>query len=310
MGCAEECRIPEFSIIICTYNRSQLLSNALESILNLNAEALSSSYEVVVVDNRSADDTKEKVMEFRRRAWFPLRYTYESLQGLSYARNAGIENAEGKYVVFIDDDCTVHPNWLSSLMDAVAEHKCDLAQGKILLNTDGINLPTWIDDEDKANFGHFDLGDQVIYTDIILGGNMCIKKSLFEKHGMFDVQLGEGAAGRCEDTEFIRRVRNEKTDVRVLYVPGAVVYHRLQQERLTKKAVLDLYYRNAYSLALIRENIKSGFKTTTNLRRKILIRFLKSMIYAFVGDEIKEYKQQKRIAVYRGKMKAVSGKPR
>lgn len=302
-------RAPEFSIIICTYNRSRLLSDALESILNLSEEGLSVTYEVVVVDNSSADDTKEIVEEFARRAWFPVRYTYEPIQGLSYARNAGIRKAKGIYVVFIDDDCTVHPNWLSSLMDSIIEHKCDIAQGKILLNTDGINLPSWIDDEDKASFGYFDLGDQVVYTDIILGGNMCIKKALFEKHGMFDVQLGEGASGRCEDTEFIRRVRNEQTDLRVLYVPGAVVYHRLRQERLTKESVLDLYYRNAYSLALIRDDMKKGFRATSSLRKKILIRFLKSMIYAFAGDGLKKHKQQKRIAVYRGKMRALRGKP-
>src|ERR1051326_9077561 len=75
------------SIVICTYNRSAGLRRTLDSIL---ASALSGiDWELIIVDNNSADDPRAVAEDFLRRSGVKGRYVFEPRQGLSHARNAG-----------------------------------------------------------------------------------------------------------------------------------------------------------------------------------------------------------------------------
>jgi len=76
----------KLSVVVCTYNRAQLLTEALDSVCNQTLDK--SRYEIIVVDNNSADGTRELVGEFCRR-FSNVRYCFEPQQGLSYARNRG-----------------------------------------------------------------------------------------------------------------------------------------------------------------------------------------------------------------------------
>ena len=62
-----------------------------------------------MVDNNSRDQTREVVEDFRSRYPGRFRYLFEAQQGLSRARNAGIGQAQGEIVAFMDDDVTVDP---------------------------------------------------------------------------------------------------------------------------------------------------------------------------------------------------------
>lgn len=97
------------SAVICTYNRCSILGNAIESLCNQTL--CSSQYEIIVVDNNSTDATREVVESFLN--FYNIRYLFESRQGLSYARNSGWENAQGKYIAYFDDDCQVPTNWMT-----------------------------------------------------------------------------------------------------------------------------------------------------------------------------------------------------
>jgi glycosyltransferase involved in cell wall biosynthesis len=100
--------MPLFSVVICTYNRSQRLTRALDSVLSQHE----SDFEVIVVDDGSEDDTADVVAGYES----PLiRYVRRVNGGLSAARNTGIDNARGEFVVFLDDDDRVEPMWLSTL---------------------------------------------------------------------------------------------------------------------------------------------------------------------------------------------------
>ena len=86
------------SIILCTYNRAQLLIRAIRSVL---AQAYS-SFELIVVDDGSTDNTKELVGQLDDRR---IKYVaHEQNSGLSAARNTGIAQTTGKYIAFIDSD--------------------------------------------------------------------------------------------------------------------------------------------------------------------------------------------------------------
>src|SRR5215471_9795294 len=94
------------TVILCTYNRCESLSTALESVA-VSQLPPSISWEVLIVDNNSSDRTREVVEEFSHRYPGRFRYAFEPRQGKSYALNVGVREAKGDVLAFMDDDVTV-----------------------------------------------------------------------------------------------------------------------------------------------------------------------------------------------------------
>src|SRR5690606_4281133 len=99
----------KFSIIIPTYNRAGELLETIDSIARLDVPG---DWELIVVDNRSTDDTKPVVQEALAGYPVPLRYVYEPEQGRYAALNTGIRAATGRIIATTDDDARVEPDWL------------------------------------------------------------------------------------------------------------------------------------------------------------------------------------------------------
>ncbi len=99
-----------FSIIIPTYNRSGVLSKAIESIIVQQCEA----WELIIVDDGSTDDTKKIVQEFLEED-SRIRYVFQENQERSAARNKGIKHANGDWICFLDSDDVYLTNHLEIL---------------------------------------------------------------------------------------------------------------------------------------------------------------------------------------------------
>ncbi|MCO7175210.1 glycosyltransferase family 2 protein [Sporolactobacillus kofuensis] len=107
----------KISVIIPTYNRGKFTVEAVKSILAQTYK----DYEIIVVDDGSTDDTKEKLKVFGNK----ISYIYQKNKGPSAARNTGIQHAEGKYIAFCDSDDRFLPNKLEKQMNFIKEHpKC------------------------------------------------------------------------------------------------------------------------------------------------------------------------------------------
>lgn len=292
-----------FSVVVPTFDREDSLARTITSILNMRTSELPGLFELLIVDNNPSSPIRNLVESFAQEAGFPIRYIPEPRRGVSRARNTGVKMSNGDYVAFVDDDCTVHPDWLLNLMNAFITKECDIVQGKVLLEFEDLNLPEWVDDSDMANFALFDPGNDVTRPHTIMTGNAGIRKSVFEKYGFFDVRLGPGAAGSAEDLEFFRRIENE--GLHILYVPDVVVYHRIIKERLTKEALLDRYYKMGCGIMV--SGIDSGNTHVEIIRLvwKILARSVKSFFYGLARSEIKKFKQMKKIALYKGKIRGI-----
>src|ERR1043165_1662610 len=90
------------SVILCTYNRSRLLSDAVSSLASQSLD--NSKYEIVIVDNASTDSTSRTLEDLQSRFQQPVIVCVrEARQGLDYARNTGLHHARGKYVAYFDD---------------------------------------------------------------------------------------------------------------------------------------------------------------------------------------------------------------
>ena len=95
----------DFSVVVCTYNRSKTLTRCLQNLVAVDYPP--SRHEVIVIDNNSIDETCRVV------AGFPsIKYFFEGAQGLSPARDKGWREARGRYVAFVDDELIVPADWL------------------------------------------------------------------------------------------------------------------------------------------------------------------------------------------------------
>ena len=104
---------PFFSVIIPTYNRADLISKTLESVLQQDF----AGFEVLVVDDGSKDNTAEVVRPFLTDARFLYLPKQNAERGA--ARNYGLDRAQGEYAIFLDSDDLFHPEHLTTLHAAI-----------------------------------------------------------------------------------------------------------------------------------------------------------------------------------------------
>jgi glycosyltransferase involved in cell wall biosynthesis len=226
------------TVILCTFNRCISLHKALDSVA---AQQLPEfvQWEVIVVDNNSRDKTREVVDEYCRRYPGRFRYLFEPQQGLSRARNAGIRDARGEIIAFIDDDVIAEPIWLQNLTASLLDGKWAGAGGRIRPPVE-FSPPHWLTLGGEMDLGGplalFDLGDAPgELKRAPYGTNMAFLRSMFEKHGGFRVDLGRCGSSLLsgEDTDFGNRLMSAAERLR--YEPSAVVHHPVPRERLNKK---------------------------------------------------------------------------
>lgn len=244
------------TVILCTYNRCESLRATLDSLV-VSALPQHIEWEVLVVDNNSRDHTREVANEFCLRHPGRVRYMFEAQQGLSNARNAGIREARGEVLAFVDDDITVEPSWLHHLTAGLYDGQWSGAGGRIL-PPPGFSPPPWLAlrgpwGQGGALCAQFDFGDTPteLKDEAPYGANMAFRKEMFEKHGGFRVDLG-----RCgtrlignEDVEFGKRLMT--AGERLRYEPSAIVYHSIAEERLNKKYFRVYWF--AFGRAQMRE---------------------------------------------------------
>lgn len=232
--------------ILCTYNRCESLAKALQnlavSIVPENVE-----WEVLVVDNNSSDQTKAVVQGFSDRYPGRFRYLFEPQQGKSYALNAGICDAQGEILAFVDDDVTVEPEWLQNLTSPLHQGTWAGSGGRIL-PAPGFVPPDWLAVDGPCNLigalcAYFNPGEapgelkQPPY-----GANMAFRKEMFQRYGNFRTDLGPrpNSEMRSEDTEFVRRLMT--AGERLRYVPAATVYHEIHENRVRKDFFLAWWF--------------------------------------------------------------------
>jgi glycosyltransferase involved in cell wall biosynthesis len=241
----------KITVILCTYNRCRSLAKALESVA---AQIFSKSveWEVLVVDNNSRDETREVVEELDRRHPGRFRYLLEQRSGKSYALNAGISEARGDILAFMDDDVTVEPTWLQNLTTALDNGEWVGSGGRILPERN-FSPPRWLPLTDRyglAPLAVFDPGIEAgPLAESPFGTNMAFQKNVFERHGGFRTDLGPHHSGaspqKSEDSEFGHRLLAAGEPLR--YEPSAVVYHSVPQNRVRKAYFLAWWFDKARS---------------------------------------------------------------
>lgn len=246
---------PEVSVIICTYNRFSMLGDALSSVGKMRIPD-GCTCEIVVVDNNSRDQTREVVETFASASTMRTRYVFEPRQGKTIALNTGIAAAAGEILLFTDDDVEVSKDWLASYVKALNCNDCLGAGGRIVPSWE-CRKPFWAQPDERyrfmAVFGQFDLGPSAaVLKTTPFGANMAIRKCAFERYGGFREDLGVRGGKRelGEEGEFFRRVSD--AGERWIYVPDAVVRHRVTAHQASLR-YLENYYGARGRYEMLRE---------------------------------------------------------
>ena len=111
------------SIIIPCYNCRTLVTETLDSL----AVQTFRDFEVVCVNDGSTDDTLSVLEQYKENSALDMQIISKPNGGVSSARNAGIQAAQGEYLLFLDADDLYHPMYIQHLCDAVAQSEADVA---------------------------------------------------------------------------------------------------------------------------------------------------------------------------------------
>jgi len=224
------------SVIICTYNREKYIYNVLKSLALGTLEH--DAYEIVLVDNNCTDNTRKEVDHFCN--VFPqvtLRYFVETSQGLSHARNRGIKESKGDLLVYVDDDATVNPEYLKTYADWFASHpETDAAGGPIIPHYETGSEPKWMTYFIKRLLtGYLYFGSKpgpFPGENYPGGGNAAYRCRVFEKVGLYNVELGRNgdSLGGGEEKDIFDKMKRE--GMQFVYLPDAILYHSIPGYKL------------------------------------------------------------------------------
>lgn len=225
------------SLIVATYNRSAQLMETLASVARQDLPA--AEWECVVVDNNSTDDTAERFDAFAaRHPELNLRRVCERRQGLSWARNCGIDRTTGPCIAIIDDDEVVNAGFLRAYVEFFDAHPAVASAGGRIIARYPAGRPAWMSPYTERPIANpIDLGDAARPFPagrIPGGGNMALRRTAVARHGAFNPELGRTGAKLLGGEESDLFARLAAAGEACWYVPGAVMYHIIPPAKLTR----------------------------------------------------------------------------
>jgi glycosyltransferase involved in cell wall biosynthesis len=221
----------DVSVIVPTFNRASRLDTLLDDLSHQDADG--HTFEVIVVDNGSVDDTARVVHEWSARD--PrIHYLLERRPGASCARNAGIAAAAAPILAFIDDDVRPARDWVASVCRTFALHRdLDCVGGRIEARWP-TPPPAWLT---SAHFGPLALQsgrgaespvDRQHAAACLVTANFACRAAVFRELGGFSPDYL-----RDEDREF--NLRMWRAGKRGMYVDSVITFTEVQPERLEKR---------------------------------------------------------------------------
>ena len=254
----------DLSVIIVNWNVRDFLDRCLAS---LRQHVRDLTFEVIVVDNASKDDSVQMV-----RSKYPevLLIANEANNGFCRGNNQGLEVARGEFVVLLNPDTEVYPGAMETLVAFLRDHSDVGVVGPMLLSPEGLHMPNGTRFPtlrrelmgvlglhrfnqrayDLEGYGREDFS-QIAEVDVVCGACLMTRQSIVRQIGGLDEQLFM----YFEEVDFCRRVK--AAGWKVFYVPEARVYHHWMQSvkqdniAATRRLFRSqfLYFRKHHGLA-------------------------------------------------------------
>jgi len=232
------------AIVMCTYNRPDLLRDSLQSLVVQQTDG-KFSYEVVIVYSGEVGPTLAVVRDIANHSAVEVRAIHEPRRGQVVARNRAIEEANGEWLAHFDDDQIADPCWLKELMATAREKDSRVVGGALYLK-----FPHGCQPELSWQCRRM-LGESVHWGEVRPytrkegpgTGSLLVHRSVFEKVGRFD----ESFTLRGYDTDFYRRVR--EAGIHAWFTRYAVAYHVTPHSRLEDEYFRETSLHNGWHFA-------------------------------------------------------------
>ena len=262
------------SVIISTFSIDR--ANYVASCIKSLRKQKSLPEEIILVL-----DPDEALLEFYK-SCMPndVKIVVSEGYGLSYARNAGVKNAKGEIVAFIDDDAVADETWLENLVKNYNDPRVAGVGGFIKPIWES-GRPIWFPEELDWIIGcsYKGLPKSKAYVRNPIGCNMSFRKDVFEEVGYFRVGIGrlgkKPVAG--EEAELSMRILEKIPGAKIVHEPRAVVCHRVPKSRTHLKYVVKRSFYEGFSKALISDR-KSDLINTLSTEEHYLKYLLKNAI--------------------------------
>ena len=224
----------DVSIIICTRDRPVSLAETLAAVRRCEVPA-DLGVELIVVDNGrgEADEViRAAAAEHGNVAGcFPIRPLQQATPGKSRSLNLALGEAEGRVLLFTDDDVRPPKDWIERMVRPILSNDADAVAGGVRLAA-SLARP-WITAAQRSWLASTeDLPRDADHP--LIGANMAVARRVFKRVPGFDEKVGPGAIGHAEDTLFWLQVR--EAGFRVMTRLDVEVEHHLDESRLLRPA--------------------------------------------------------------------------
>lgn len=247
------------SVIVCTHNRAALLPRVITQLCAQDYPK--DSFEIIIVDNASTDDTLQTIQRFIPTCGLTLHYVRENRPGVTFARNRGAEEAHYPYLAYLDDDCTVGRDWLSQLVSGFGlDNHVSVVGGCVALAFDDQKTPAWLGPVSKRWLAEFNFpGSHPRVLDdptYVCEGNMAIKKQAWQSVGGFlgMDQFNSPHVAAQEIVYLLEQIKRQGG--RVAFVPNAIANHHTVLP--TRKQMLMRAYFHGVSSGVL-DYLLKGF---------------------------------------------------
>ncbi|WP_299220113.1 glycosyltransferase family 2 protein [uncultured Aquimarina sp.] len=272
---------PLFSIIIPLYNKGNTISNTLTSVLKQSYV----DYEVIIINDGSTDHSEEIVLNFNDKR---IHYFFTKNNGVSIARNLGIEKANGKLIAFLDADDYWYPNHLeilSQLYQKFPDAGLYTTSYEKRFNSKATFTANFnkIDSQGKSFMLVEDFFDSSL-IDVIAWTSACaVPKNILDTIGVFDTSITHGAG---EDTDLWIRIALTYEVALATYVTATYILdanNRISNTNTLKRNFMDLNKFNEEEIG--NQSLKRYLDQN---------RYAISLLYKSAGDHetAKKYKKE------------------
>lgn len=275
----ETCGNPFVSIVIPAYNVEKTIEGCIRSIILQTYGQL----EIIVVDDGSEDDTYHVVKALATNDK-RIKIIRQENQGASAARNGGIREAVGRFILFVDADDMIMEDMVEILLQRQKEYQADLVQCAIIRIFNENHQQIFSDmifrqyeSRDEINSHFFD----ILNNDLNSPVGKLYKKKIIDKHGIFFDEQLEVSEDLCFNLQYLEKIES------MVYIPDALYCYYLHNSFLTKK-----YKRNLFDIRKRAIEILEAFLNRNELNRNIIHYLYIKLLFASAMQEV-EYNRNR-----------------
>jgi glycosyltransferase involved in cell wall biosynthesis len=226
----------DLSVVVCTYNGEARIGQVLDRVRS-QIQTESITWEVLVIDNNSRDNTKQVVAKYPE-----VRYVFEPQQGLAFARSRAVKEATGQWIAFLDDDTLPDQNWVTQAYQFAQTHPEIGAFGGQIHPEYEVEPPKGIQ-KVAPYLAIVERGSEPHRYDRVLppGAGLVVRRQVWLDHMPEQLALvGRTTAAMLasEDIEAILYI--QKAGYEIWYNPEMHLYHQIPKWRIERSYLLKL----------------------------------------------------------------------